>query len=173
MLENMFYDNVRSNDKNIGVLESKIEVAEIMNQNLTLEIGCLQLNLQELDNLRNNFKLLANENNSLKLKTLQPEKTYATNENNMRLMKRKGAEDYEQNLLMRNPNFLSKNQLKLLTGVKHQITWSSEDLAKGYALRMKGKGVYDFLSKEIGYPLPSQATLYRHAKKLKLSAGKY
>lgn len=175
MIEKLLVQNAHENEQSIGKLTKKLEdtehllhVQQIRNSALSDQ---LTATFDILKNVTNSHSVIQVENKKFQAKINFLEEALKKLSLNLESSKNDGANEFAKNLLEKNPNFLSQNQLTLLSGFKKKINWTSEDLAKGFALRMKGQGVYKLMTKSIGYPLPSETTLYRHAKKLKLTPG--
>ena len=66
---------------------------------------------------------------------------------------------------------LSDNQIDLILQKKKRVIWTDEELSAALTLRYFSKKAYNYLAKDLKYPLPSIATLKRYAKRLNIKEG--
>lgn len=65
----------------------------------------------------------------------------------------------------------TQNQLDKLTGQKRRVNWTNQELSTGYTLRYFSAAGYDYLTKELKYPLPRPSCLREYASKMDMRQG--
>uniref|UniRef100_A0A182PWN9 DUF659 domain-containing protein n=1 Tax=Anopheles epiroticus TaxID=199890 RepID=A0A182PWN9_9DIPT len=68
-------------------------------------------------------------------------------------------------------NTLSSNQIDLIMKEKKRVRWTKDEVSSAMTLRYFGKRAYDYMLKDLNYPLPSISTLQKYARHINLREG--
>ena len=145
-LETDAADTPHNLGENREILKLKEEILMLKGENIILNHKITRITE---DN--KTFKLIREENNSLRSEVDKLSKEINSLKSSL-------------------DKFLSKNQIKLLSGAK-RVNWNHEDYTKAFLLRYLSQNAYVHLRDEIGYPLPSLASLKRIASSLTMYPG--
>ena len=144
--ENDAADTPLNLGENREILKLKEEILMLKGENIILNHKITRITEEN-----KTFKLIREENNSLRSEVDKLSKEINSLKSSL-------------------DKFLSKNQIKLLSGAK-RVNWNHEDYTKAFSLRYLSQKAYVHLRDEIGYPLPSLASLKRIASSLTMYPG--
>uniref|UniRef100_A0A182IDI7 Uncharacterized protein n=1 Tax=Anopheles arabiensis TaxID=7173 RepID=A0A182IDI7_ANOAR len=139
-------------------LASNLELERLRNENENLK------NVNS--NLRNKLNELNNQNNLCKAE-IAALKAEMENKIDSNL----GFEELVTQMKFYLKGTLSDNQKDLILQKKKRMIWTDEELSAAFTLRYFSKKAYNYLAKDLKYPLPSIATLKRYAKRLNIKEG--
>uniref|UniRef100_A0A182YS23 Transposable element P transposase-like RNase H domain-containing protein n=1 Tax=Anopheles stephensi TaxID=30069 RepID=A0A182YS23_ANOST len=69
------------------------------------------------------------------------------------------------------PSQVKHDSIDLILKEKQRVKWTKTEISNAFTLRYFGKRSYDYIARDLKYPLPSISTLEKYAQKIDLKHG--